>query len=127
MTHIIEFLDHVQRGMNPEADPRMWPFCIRTELDLESLKNKLEELGFSLNYPFQHYKDQSLSGHIFYDDGHQLHLRAYPLKSGGFGLKAHYEWSAETNPIRHLACKDISYPRGCRMIRKLWGIPADNA
>ena len=120
VNYITEFFDHIQRGMNPEADPHIWPYCFKTELEFEKLREKLEEIGFKLDYPFQHYKDQALSGHIFYKDGHQLHMRAFPLKKGGYGLKAHYEWSAETNPIRHLACKDISYPKGCRMLKKLW-------
>lgn len=117
---LIEFFDHIQRGMNPEADPLVWPYCFKTDMVLEDLKERLADIGFSLEYPFKHYKYEALSGHIFYEDGHQLHLRAFPLKKGGYGIKAHYEWSAETNPIRHLACKDISYPLGCRMLKKLW-------
>ncbi len=120
MRHIIDFLDHIQRGMNPEADPHMWPYCMKTDMTVEELREKLEKMGFCLDYPFQHYKDQSLSGHLFYKDGHQLHIRAFPLKRSGFGLKAHYEWCAETNPVKHLACRDISYPNGCRKFKKLW-------
>ena len=118
--HLIDFFDHIQRGMNPDADPHRWPHCITTNLDMEQLRGRLLELGFHLDYPFQHYKEQTLSGHLFYDDGHQLHLRAFHLDSGGFALMAHYEWGAEKYPLRHLACKDLSYPRGCKMLKKLW-------
>jgi hypothetical protein len=106
--------------MNPDADPHKWPNCIETDLEMVQLRDELIELGFHLDYPFQHYKEQTLSGHIFYKDGHQLHIRAFHLTKGGFALMAHYEWSAERFPLRHLACKDLSYPEGCKMLKKLW-------
>lgn len=118
--YVINFFDHIQRGMNPNADPNRWPLCIRTHRNLENLRDKLESMGFLLDYPFQHYKDQVLSGHKFFDDGHQLHVRVFPTKGGDYGIKAHYEWNAEYHPFRHLACSDLSYPKGCRMFKKLW-------
>jgi hypothetical protein len=115
----INLFDHIQRGMNPEADPKIWPFCIKTKEDLPSIRQKLSDMRAVIDYPFQHYKKQSLSGHIFYLDRHQLHIRVFPLKVG-YGLKAHYEWNAKYCPLKHLACKDLSYPEGCRRLKRLW-------
>jgi hypothetical protein len=119
VVRLIDLFDHIQRGMNHGADPRQWKHCINTDLDLCEIRERLVKLGATLDYPFQHYKRQCLSGHIFYPDAHQLHIRVFPLKKG-YGLKAHYEWNAEFHPLRHLACKDLSYPEGARMLRRLW-------
>jgi len=127
MEHVISFFDHIQRGMNPDADPHRWPYCIETKMSVEELREKFDGLGFKLDYPFQHYKEQVLSGHLFYDDGRQLHMRAFPMGEGKYGLKAHYEWCAEQYPLKHLACQDLSYPRGCKMLRKLWGKEEDTS
>jgi len=126
VVHLIDFFDHIQRGMNHGADPRIWGHCLRTDLGICQIRMQLEGLGAMLDYPFQHYKKQCLSGHVFYPDGHQLHIRVFPLKKG-YGIKAHYEWNAEYHPLRHLACKDLSYPTGCRMLKKLWGTRPSNA
>lgn len=105
--------------MNPGADPRIWKHCITTDMDICEIRKRLVELGATLDYPFQHYKKQCLSGHIFYPDTHQLHIRVFPL-GHGFGMKAHYEWNAEFHPLRHLACNDLSYPKGAGILKRLW-------
>lgn len=119
VVHLIDFFDHIQRGMNHGADPRIWKHCITLDMGICEIRDRLIELGATLDYPFQHYKKQCLSGHVFYPDAHQLHIRVFPLKHG-FGMKAHYEWNAEFHPLRHLACKDLSYPKGAKMLKRLW-------
>lgn len=95
------------------------PYCITTYDSLDSIRTKLQSLGFVIDYPLQHDEGQVLSGHLFYNGGYQLHVRVFLIGNERYGIRAHYEY-APSRPIRHLICTDLDYEKGCDLLNGLW-------
>jgi hypothetical protein len=94
-----------------------------TDIVIEMPKNKIREMmrdwGCELDHPNQfEYPGQEISGHIYLNNGKQLHIRVTKHPKG-FMLKAHEEWHGITHPILHIMYANLDYEKGYRMLKKL--------
>ena len=107
--------------LNPRYADENYDTDIYTELPLETIIQILASWGCRINDPNQYwYPNQVASGHIYFTNGRQLHIRVYEHEDGRYSLKAHVEWDGMVRPIMHIMYAGLDYHKGYRILRHLW-------
>ena len=106
-------------NLNPIYSDENYDTDIVLNMPLDKLKKIMQSWGCEINHPNQfEYKDQLASGHIYLDNGKQLHIRVTKHKKG-LMVKAHEEWHGVTHPILHIMYANLDYEKGYLMLKKL--------
>ena len=109
------------KSLNPRFDDDGHRESFRTRLPLVEIRSRLKRLGFDMDSINQFvYDDQVLSGHLYFGNGRQLHVRVRRRGKGLFKVQAHTEWNARYHLFRHILYQDIDYEEGLEMVRKRW-------
>jgi hypothetical protein len=105
--------------LNPIYSDENYNTDIIIDLSLDKLLKVLSSWDCELNHPNQfNYPHQVASGHIYLNNGKQLHIRV-TKHSKGLMLKAHEEWHGVTHPILHIMYANLDYEKGYRMLKRL--------
>jgi hypothetical protein len=112
-----DFLKH----LNPRFDDDGHRESFRTRHPLVDIRHRLKRLGLDMDSINQFvYPDQVLSGHLYFRNGRQLHVRVRRISKGLFKVQAHTEWNARYHLFRHILYADLDYEEGLQMVKKLW-------
>lgn len=107
--------------LNPSFDDDGHPEGFRTRVPLVEIRSRLKRLGFDMDSINQFvYDDQVASGHLYFGNGRQLHVRVRRRGKGHFRIQAHTEWNARYHLFRHILYLDLDYEEGFQMMRRLW-------
>ena len=106
-------------GLNPIYADENYDTDIVIDLPKPKIIKLMESWGCEIDHPNQfEYPDQIASGHIYLNNGKQLHIRVTNHPKG-FMLKAHEEWHGLTHPFLHIMYANLDYEKGYRMLKKL--------
>ena len=118
---LVSLAHRFRTGLNPQYGDDGHPGMLTTRHPLVVVRSRLVRLGFDLDSINQFvYMDQVLSGHLYFKNGRQLHIRVRRLGKGHFSLQAHTEWNARYHMLRHIMYADLDYEEGIHMLRMMW-------
>lgn len=118
---IVNGTHEFRRKLNPRYDDDGHPEKFFTRHPLFVIRSRLRGLGFELDTINQFsYPDQVLSGHLYFRNGRQLHVRVRRISKGYFKIQAHTEWNARYYLFRHIMYADLDYEEGYEMFIKMW-------
>lgn len=107
--------------LNPRYADEIYDTDLYTRLPLETIISIMESWGCKINDENQYwYPNQVASGHLFFTNGRQLHIRVYDHGNGLYSLKAHVEWDGMIRPVMHIMYAGLDYYKGYRILKHLW-------
>ena len=118
---LVRFTHAFRGSLNPHYDDDGHPEYFATRLPLVMVRNRFKRLGFDLDSINQFvYEDQVLSGHLYFKNGRQLHVRVRRVGMRVLRIQAHTEWNARYHMLRHIMYADLDYEEGLSMMRTMW-------
>jgi hypothetical protein len=107
--------------INPKYADEYYDTGIFTVKKMKKIEEKLASWGCELNHTNQFkYTTQVSSGHLYFSNGKQLHIRVKFISGGKYELKGHVEWHGVAHPFRHMMYADLDYELGHKILKELW-------
>lgn len=124
---LTDIVHEVRVLINPRYADEFYQTGILTEMPLKKVEEKMKSWGCEMNHHNQYkYPTQVSSGHIYFTNGRQLHIRVKFISGGKYELKGHVEWHGVSHPIRHMMYADLDYDLGYKILKKLWNAKAED-
>jgi hypothetical protein len=118
---LIDVVHEVRVLLNPIYADEYYAKSIMTRTRLKTIEEKMKSWGCELNHPNQFkYPNQVSSGHLYFSNGKQLHIRVKYIAGGKYELKGHVEWHGVPHPIKHMMYMDLDYDLGYDIMKELW-------
>ena len=122
----IDVVHEVRVIINPKYADEFYKKALNVKVSLKKIEEKMRVWGAELNHPNQFkYPNQVSSGHLYFNNGKQLHIRVKYLTGGKYELKGHVEWHGVPHPVKHMMYMDLDYDLGYDIMKELWEAPGD--
>lgn len=123
---LIDVVHEVRVLINPKYADEYYDKSIMVKVPLRKIEEKMLMWGCELNHPNQYkYPNQVSSGHLYFGNGKQLHIRIKFIAGGKYEIKGHVEWHGVPHPFRHMMYADLDYDLGYNILKELWDSTID--
>jgi hypothetical protein len=124
---LIDVVHEIRVIINPKYADEFYEQAILVRNPLKKIEEKMVSWGCELNHNNQFkYPNQVSSGHLYFGNGKQLHIRVKFIAGGKYELKGHVEWHGVPHPIRHMMYFDLDYELGYKVMKDLWDAHSDD-